>query len=181
MDLRRTLVALPQLLAALLVFAPAAEARTVDRVAAIAGSRVILLSEVRHAATPAIRKIHETDPLARARAETKALRAACEELIDDRLVDEEAERMHVVVTDDEIDRAIDAVATNNGRSRAELLVLATEQGFSEHEYRDVLRAQLLRAKVTQLRKPKMKPFEEAEAALVAELRAKVYVEDRLAP
>ncbi len=178
---RRTLLALPYLAAALLLFAPPASARTVDRVAALAGSHVILLSEVRHAAAPAIHLIHETDPLARARAVTKALRAACETLIDDRLVEDEAERTHLVVADDEIDRAIDAVARNNGRTRPELLAVVAEQGFSERDYRAVLSAQLLRGKLTQLRRPSGKPFEEAEAALVAELRSKVYVEDRLAP
>lgn len=181
MALRRTLVALPYLVAALLLFSSPAGARTVDRVAAIAGSHVILLSEVRRAAAPAVHLIHETDPLARARAETKALRAACETLIDDRLVEDEAERTHVVVADDEVDRAVDAVARNNGSTRAELLAAAAEQGLSERDYRAVLSAELLRAKLTQLRRPSGKPLEEAEAALVAELRSKVYVEDRLAP
>ena len=179
MAVRRTLVALPQVLGLVLIFARPAEARTVDRIAAIAGPHVIMLSEVQREAAPYIRGIQEKDPLARARAETKALHDACERLIDDALVEDEAERVHLTVVADEVDRALDAIAKDRSMTREVLLATAVQYGMDEASYREVIRRQLVQGKLLQLRKPDPSKVERAAAALAAELRAKVYVEDRL--
>jgi peptidyl-prolyl cis-trans isomerase SurA len=179
--LRRTLTASSRLLLAVLVFAPEARASTVERIAAVVGDHVVLLGEVREEAAPYVAALHETDPLARARQESKLLREACERMIDDLLIEDEAERLHVEVTSGEVDDAIASLAKQNGMSVPEILKAARDQGYGEPRYREAVRVQLLHGKLLQLRRPDPQKVEEADRAFVAELREKTYVEDRLAP
>jgi peptidyl-prolyl cis-trans isomerase SurA len=176
----RTFVALPHLVAIFLLFAPSARARTLDRVAAVVGGRVILLSEVREAATPWLALVRDQDALARARSEAKVLHETCERMIDDALVQEEAERLHLTVSDDEVTRAIGQIAQTNHLNMEQLVASAMNQGYSdERSYRASVRAQMLSLRVLQQRATDPRKYDEALGTLHAELRAKVYVEDRL--
>ncbi len=170
---------LPQL-ALWLVLSGAAQARTVDRVVAIAGEHVILLSEVRAAAAPWMRQVEDKDPLVRARGETKILRDTCERMIDDALVRDEAARVHVSVDEQDVDRLLASMAESNHVTLERLVAIATEQGYDTETYRASIRAQLLAVRILSARHVDAKKLEDAATALHAELRAKVYVEDRLA-
>ena len=152
-----------------------------DRVAAVVGGRVILLSEVREAATPWLASVRDVDALARARAEAKVLRETCERMIDDALVEDEARREHLGVSDDELTRAIAQIAQTNHVSVEQLMAVAVNQGFDEKSYRASVRAQVLALRVLQLRGVDPRKYDEALAPLHADLRAKAYVEDRLGP
>jgi len=173
-------------LALALALAPAsAHATTLDRVVAIAGDHVILLSEVQARAKPYVLLAaqQEKDSLALARLTTKALRETCERMIDETLVEDEANRQHVVVDDDEVDRAIASVATQNGLTLTELYREAHNQGYDAPTYRAEIRHQVLESKLA-FRIAKVSDASKIEAArkqLLADLRARVYVEDRLAP
>lgn len=140
-----------------------------------------MLSEVREAATPWLSVVRDQDALARARAEAKVLHETCERMIDDALVQDEAERLHVVVGDDEVTRMIGQVAQTNHVSVEQLIAVAVNQGFDERSYRASVRAQVIALRVLQLRGGDPRKYDEALGTLHAELRAKVYVEDRLAP
>jgi peptidyl-prolyl cis-trans isomerase SurA len=177
----RTFVALPHIVTIFLLFAPSAHARTLDRVAAIVGGRVILLSEVREAATPWLSVVRDQDALARARNEAKVLHGTCERMIDDVLVQDEAERVHITVPDEEVTRAMTQVAQKSHVTIEQLVAVAVNQGYDEKSYRASMRAQLLALRVLQQRGTDPKKYDEALVALQTELRAKVYVEDRLAP
>jgi peptidyl-prolyl cis-trans isomerase SurA len=177
----RTFVALPHIVTIFLLFAPSAHARTLDRVAAVVGGRVILLSEVREAATPWLAVVRDQDALARARAEGKVLHETCERMIDDVLVQDEAERVHVTVPDDEVTRAIGQVAQTNRVSVEQLIAVAVNQGFDEKSYRASVRVQVMALRVLQQRGTDPAKYDEALVTLHTELRTKVYVEDRLAP
>lgn len=174
-------MALSHLAAIFLLFAPSAHARTLDRVAAVVGGRVILLSEVREAATPWLAVVRDQDALARARAEAKVLHETCERMIDDTLVQDEADRLHLTVSDDEVTRMIGQVAQTNHVSVEQLIAVAVNQGFDDKSYRASVRAQVLSLRVLQQRATDPHKYEEALAALHVELRTKVYIEDRLAP
>ena len=124
-------------------------ARTVDRVAGLAGEHLIFLSEVRERAHIAMTSVTEKDPLARARIEMQVMHDTCEALIDDALVADEAASKHLSVGDDEITRVLDEVAKNNSTDRASLLAMVHDQGIDEHAYREFLRAQILEGKLLQ--------------------------------
>lgn len=150
-----------------------------DRVAAIAGAHVILLSDVRTRA--AVYTIGtEKDPLERARAEAKAMHAASEELIDAALVGDEAERLHITATEDEVDHAIDAVAKSANLDHDGLMAIVHDRHVEERDYRAMLRAQLLEGKILMARKANHEKIDDEARALHAELRARVYVEERIA-
>jgi peptidyl-prolyl cis-trans isomerase SurA len=179
----RTFVALPHIIVAIfLLFTPSvAHARTLDRVAAVVGGRVILLSEVREAATPWLSVVRDPDALARARAEAKVLHETCERMIDDALVQDEADRLAIKVSEDEVTRAIGQVAQTNHVGVDQLMAVAVNQGFDEKSYRASVRAQLLALRLLQQLGTDPKKYDEALGTLHTALRAKVYVEDRLAP
>lgn len=140
-----------------------------------------MLSEVREAATPWLSVVRDQDALARARAEAKVLHETCERMIDDALVQDEAERLHVTVSDDEVARMIGQVARTNHVSVEQLIAVAVNQGFDERSYRASVRAQVIALRVLQLRGTDPQKYDEALGTLHVELRANVYVEDRLAP
>jgi len=139
-----------------------------------------MLSEVREAATPWMASVRDQDALARARAEAKVLRETCERMIDDVLVQDEAERLHLSVSDEEVARMIGQVAQANHVSVEQLIAVAVNQGFDDKSYRASMRMQVLSLRVLQLRGVDPRKYDEALGALHTELRSKVYVEDRLA-
>ena len=139
-----------------------------------------MLSEVREAATPWMASVRDQDALARARAEAKVLRETCERMIDDALVQDEAERLHLSVSDEEVARMIGQVAQANHVSVEQLIAVAVNQGFDDKSYRASMRMQVLSLRVLQLRGVDPRKYDEALGALHTELRSKVYVEDRLA-
>jgi len=158
------------------------DAKTVDRIAGIAGEHVVFLSDVRMRARVYMASQPDGDALARARQEAKAMRASCEDLIDEALVAEEAERRHLQVTEDEVSSAIDAVARTNETDRASLMKMIRERGIVERDYRAMVRARVLDGKLLALVMPKDKrdDLEAADKTMHDELRAQVYVEDRIA-
>jgi peptidyl-prolyl cis-trans isomerase SurA len=148
-------------------------------VAAVVGGRVILLSEVREAATPWLASVRDQDALARARAEAKVLHETCERMIDDALMQDEAGRVHVVVGDAEVARAMAQVADKQHVTVEQLVAVAVNQGFDEKSYRASVHSQLVALRVLQQRGTDPSKYDEALEGLHAELRSKVYFEDRL--
>jgi len=166
-------------------FAADAHARTLDRIVAIAGDHVILLSEVQLRAKPyvALAASQEKDPLALARLTSKALRETCERLIDEALVEDEAKRQHLVVTDDEVDKAIAQVAANNNLTLDALYAEAAKQGYDAATYHAEISHTIIEWKLVQIRTRTSdeKVLEGARKDMLVELRSKAYVEDRLTP
>jgi peptidyl-prolyl cis-trans isomerase SurA len=172
-----------------------ARARTLDRVVAIVGDRIILLSEVQTRAAPYVTMAarQEKDPLALARLTRTALHETCERLIDEALIEDEAARRHVAVTDDEVDKAIARVATDNNLTLVALFDEAKNQGYTPATYRNEIKHTILEWKLVQLRmaaagdaakhdgKTDEQALQTAHKQMVVELRAQVYIEDRLAP
>jgi parvulin-like peptidyl-prolyl isomerase len=157
-----------------------AQARVVDRVAAVVGPHVIFLSEVRELATAGIVAAAKEDPLARARAEQKALRDACDALVDMWLVGQEAERYHLSITEADIDKGIASVGANNHMSVPEIMEAAQQAGFTPVRYRSWIRSQLLEYQVIlRLHPDKAASIPDEATKLHAELRSRTWVDVRL--
>jgi len=133
--------------------APTAQATIVERVVAVVGERPILLSDLRMRARPFLTHIYATtqNPAQQAAQETDMFRELLTRMIDERLEEQAADKAHVNVTADEIDRALKQKADTINLSTKELLVEAKRQGLSEQDYRDELRRQILDGKLLQLR------------------------------
>ncbi|WP_394837999.1 SurA N-terminal domain-containing protein [Pendulispora rubella] len=140
-------------LVAISIVAHVSYATIVERIVAVVGERAILLSELRKRAKPLLMQIYKspTNPATRAAQETQVYRELLDRMIDDMLSEQAATRSNLAVSSTEIDRAIRAVAEGQKLSPAALLKAAEREGFSEADYREELRRQVLHGKLVQLR------------------------------
>ncbi|WP_394848498.1 SurA N-terminal domain-containing protein [Pendulispora brunnea] len=140
-------------LLAISIAAHASYATIVERIVAVVGERAILLTELRKRAKPFLMQIYKapTTPAVRAGQETQVYREVLDRMIDDMISEQAATRAHLVVSAPEVDRAIRTVAEGQKLSAADLLKAAEREGFSENDYREELRRQLLQGKLVQLR------------------------------
>lgn len=140
-------------LAALTVRPRAAQAVIVERVVAVVGDRPVLLSELRRRAKPNLIAMFLSvpDPSKQAAGENEVYRDALNRMIDEQLVEQAAQKGHLAVSVDEIDRAIVQKAGQLGIGIADLVAEAKREGLSEQDYRDEIRRQILEGKLVQLR------------------------------
>lgn len=126
-----------------------AEAKVVDRVAAVVNNEVIALSEVYDLGAEFIesRAVGEgPDGPGRREAELEVLDA----LIQRALIAQEIERLDLSVTRDELERTIDDVARQNGLERDQLRVEVERSGFTWSSYRDEMEENLRQMKFSQI-------------------------------
>jgi parvulin-like peptidyl-prolyl isomerase len=117
-------------------------------------STPVLLSEVRSRAKLILRQLDAKGlpkGPAREAVEAQVYRDMLSRMIDDLLFAAAAKRARLVVTVDEIDAAIQTLATTQGLTRPELLAAAKTAGLAEKEYREELGRQILQAKVVRQR------------------------------
>lgn len=172
--------------------AAAATGVVIERVVAVVGREVILLTELRDRARPYFTRIAQSVAAdKRAEAEREVVRALLEQMIEEQLTRAEADRLRVGVATSEIDAAVAALAQGQGVTPPQLYEAARKQGMSKEEYREELRRQLLDGKLgQQILRPRIKDYAalsdadraakmgEARGAWLRELRAKTYVEVR---
>lgn len=129
-----------------------ARADIVERVVATVNDDAILLSELRFRAAPFLPGlVQNNDESSRLQELQQLYRQILEQLIDDELLRQAAQRMQVTVTAAEVQRAIDTVRQQNRLQEAEFWRVVGEQGFSQAGYRADVRRQLLRLKVVNQR------------------------------
>ena len=140
----------------------------VDRVAAIVGDQVVLLSEVRARASLVARTQHAT----LAQITDAILKQVAEHLVEERLEQVEAERLKVSIGADEIDRALEQLAAGNNTSVSSFLKEVEKQGITADELRDALRRQLVESKLLLMRSAQMQRIEEKDIRARYELMKK---------
>lgn len=142
------------LLALGLLGAPAtASATVVERVVAVVGERVLLLSDLRERAAPFLSQIHQTVPAGAQRnaAISQLYKGLLERMVDEEIEQRAAIQAKVSVTAREVEEALARVAAQNGIPVEKLLSEARRTGLNESDYRDELRRQLLQTKLINVR------------------------------
>lgn len=139
-------IAMGMLAAALAGGTAHAQARVVDRVAAVVNDEMIPMSEVHRRAAPDIARL-ESEGRASTDNRHEALKRALDELIADRLLASEQKSANIEVTDQEIDLAMDDVRKQNHLDQAGFERALIGQGMSLSEYRDKLRRDLAAMKL----------------------------------
>jgi peptidyl-prolyl cis-trans isomerase SurA len=130
--------------------------KMVDKIAAIVGDQIILLSDVMKQAQAAINELERTSQnigggaLVEGRIEGK-IKEALDKMIDDEIYKIEAREMGLAVTTEEIDAAIENMARENNIDVPTLKQAIKSQGMDYLTYRNQLRNQLTRYKVLNLR------------------------------
>lgn len=128
-----------------------AHAVIVERIVAVVGKDVVLLSEVNERIRPYLRKLLSIkNPTEREKAFHRLQRQELEKLIEEKLLVQEAIRRKVEVTGAEVKRAIQSVLRQNKVGYKELVSALKQQGIGMAKYRARLSRQILRLKVINL-------------------------------
>jgi peptidyl-prolyl cis-trans isomerase SurA len=169
MRMRRLVLPVLAAAAALLAVAPPARATIVERVVAVVGERPVFWTELlRRAIGPRIQiRMQAADPNVVSVQEQEMYKELLEQMIDDRLEENQADKAHISVSPEEIDRAIGNVANQAQQQQGrpvtipELLAEVRRRGISEQDFRDQIRRQILEAKLLELRvKPRVRVTEQ---------------------
>jgi len=191
---------------AVLAAAPEAHATIVERVVAVIGERPVLWTDLLHRAAAGrvqIRaslremKIRDSqgrddkiDPNLVSAQEQGMYKELLDKMIDERLEENQADRAHISVSPEEIDRGIANIAAQaqaqQGRPVVVQDVIAEvhRRGMTEQDFRDEIRRQILEGKLLELRvRPRVRVTEQDARATyqhwVQELRDEQPVEVRI--
>jgi peptidyl-prolyl cis-trans isomerase SurA len=145
--------------AALLTVCLSARAALVERIVAVIGDRPVLWTELLHRAiaTRVQIRMQARDPNLINVQEQEMYKELLQHMIDERLEEQQADRAHVTVTEDEIDRGVANIASQaqaqQGRSvtTSDVFDEVRRRGLSEQDFRDEIRRQILEGKLIELR------------------------------
>lgn len=136
------------LLSALLAAVAPAEARVVEKIAAVVGDSVILASEVEEKAGPLLADVARLPEPGKRETRAAALRhEVLERLIDDELILQQAADLKLTVTSEQVDSSIAEIKRQNNIDDDQLRDALKAQGMSMQSYRADLKRQLLRFRV----------------------------------
>jgi peptidyl-prolyl cis-trans isomerase SurA len=144
---------------ALIAAAPVARATIVERVVAVIGERPVLWTELLHRAMSGRVQIRTQthDPNVISVQEQEMYKELLDRMIDDRLEEQQADKAHISVTAEEIDRGIANIASQaqaqQGRAvtTTDVLDEVRRRGLTEQDFRDEIRRQILEGKLIELR------------------------------
>lgn len=146
----------------LLASSAQAEKQLVDGIAAQVGNRVILFSDVVKLTGSSEKKMREAGA-----SPTEILRFrsdVLERLIDRKLVEEVIERSNLEATEEEIDEAIEGIASQNGLTLETLKASVESEGLAYESYRQEIRSEIERSRVLNSRVRSRVHIEESEVA-----------------
>jgi peptidyl-prolyl cis-trans isomerase SurA len=128
---------------------PSFAVEIVDRVVAIVNNEVVSLYELNRSVAPFIEQIQSSqypEDVAR-QLKFEVRQKVLQELIDQKLTDQELARLQITVSEDEVDRTIERMKEANFLTDEQLRAGLQRQGLSYEEYRERIKKQLLRAKL----------------------------------
>jgi peptidyl-prolyl cis-trans isomerase SurA len=144
---------------AALLWAGQSYATIVERVVAVIGERPVLWTELLHRAVASRVQIrmqtHDANVISV--QEQEMYKELLNRMIEDRLEQQQADRAHINVSQDEIDRGITNIAAQaqaqqgHPVSVTDVLAEVQRQGLTEQDFRDEIRRQILEGKLIELR------------------------------
>lgn len=139
------------LVGAALLAPAAARAEVAEAIVAVVNDDVILLSQLEERAEPVIAQAAQGSLGSEVSAgeSMRIRRRVLAEMIDEALIAEQASKMRIRVSSEEVDRALKNMARQNGLSWPDFLAAIEKQGYGISRYRTELRRQLERFKVVQ--------------------------------
>ena len=131
------------------------------------------------------------DPAQRLEQQSALVKEVTARLIDEVLVMKDAAKLHIEVSDADVDRAVDMVAQQNKVDRKTLEAEVKDSGYTIPEYREDLRKQILEEKwlviraASKIDRTKLSnpadlevAFEKQRKILIGELRTHAFIEVR---
>ncbi len=136
----------------LLVFAPAAHAELVDRIAAVVNNDLITQSEVEARSAPDMARIRaEPDATKRAEMRKDLFKRAVDLLIGEKLMEAQIKELNIEVTDSEVDLGIEDVKKQNGIEGAQFEQLLAQEGYTLSSYRAFMKKHMAKLKLINLK------------------------------
>jgi len=131
-----------------MVCATALYAASEDRIVAVVNDGVITLSELNAALERVMERIEKIPEEARRNEVTaQARKAVMNQLIDRILLEQEASKLKITVTENDVDKALESLLADRGLTYEKLQETLAAEGADIAEYRDEIRRDLLRRKL----------------------------------
>jgi peptidyl-prolyl cis-trans isomerase SurA len=124
-----------------------AQGEVIERVVAVVNGEPLLLSELRTRAAPFLPRLMQAPELQRMTLMEQLYGELLNQIIDERLLEQEARKLSVSITSSDVDRAIENVQRQSGLSEPDFWEAVRGQGFVVEQYKADVRRQLLRLKV----------------------------------
>ncbi|MBW1712076.1 MAG: SurA N-terminal domain-containing protein [Deltaproteobacteria bacterium] len=129
------------------VFSPA-QAEVANQVVAVVGEEVITLLDLERIIAPQVAQMRAQHSGPDLEQKIKLLRSKLlEQMIIDRLTRMEAERLGIVVSEDEVDQALERVLEVNRLTKDELIRALAKDGVTLDEYREELKRQIIQVQI----------------------------------
>lgn len=121
---------------------------TVDRVVAIVNDDVITLSEVNEEGKPLFQRVAEQAPASELPEALKQVRkTVVDQLIEKKIMLQEAEKANITVSGEEIDKALEHILERNNTTIKQFQDQLAGMGMTEEQYRKNLENQVLSSKL----------------------------------
>lgn len=136
-----------------LAIAPAVRAEVVDRIVAVVNDEIILLSDLQKNAGPYEERAAQeaTDPMGRALARKQVREKVLDDMIADKLVEEQAKELGITTTEREVDAEVARIKRENQIDDAEFAKQLQKQGMTQKTMREYLKRSKQRQKVLEVR------------------------------
>lgn len=137
------------IVAGMMIAGGVAKAEIVDRIIAVVNDEIISLSDFNRVFEPYEEKIKTAGYPADKTEEmlSKVREDILNQLIEQKLADQEIKRLKIAVSEEEIDQAIEHIKKTRYYTDEELRQILKTEGFTMAEYREQVRDQLLRSKL----------------------------------
>ncbi|MFU8804278.1 MAG: peptidylprolyl isomerase [Bradymonadaceae bacterium] len=133
-------------------FAPPAQAAIIDRIVAHINEDIVTFHELRQAATPYLLQQGMSPEILEDRSKRDGiLKEVLEELIDRRLLLQEAEKLDLRIAEEEIDQWLAYTRQQQGMSEADFRAMIEQYGIDYKSYREVIRENLLKIRMVNVR------------------------------
>lgn len=141
------------LTASVTVAVPAASAEVIDRIVAVVNDDIISLYELNRAMAPYAQRIKAAGYPEETQREMlyKVRQDLVNQLIDQKLTDQELERSSISVSEKEVDEAIERIKEKNYYTHEEFEAALKREGYMIDEYRKQIREQILRSKLVNVK------------------------------
>ena len=143
------ILALTLTLALLMLFSAPAAAKVVERIVAVVGNEIVLLSELEDRVRPMMRQLNQIkDKTMRAQRLDEVRRQMLDMMIDEKLIALQGTRLKLNVEDKDLERAVADVMSKNNLTRKELEEALAQEGKTITGYKQqILKPQLMRLRV----------------------------------
>lgn len=125
-----------------------APAETVDRIVAVVNGDIIVLSELRQISRNYLDRMSDQFKVAGGDEQLReAERRILDQLIDEKLVNQEAERLAITFSEREVDMAVKDMQNRNKLNDAQFAAALAEEGLTMPKYREQLKSQMKKVRV----------------------------------